>query len=74
MAVVMTNAWEHGSKRMFVGPKHAGEAWTDVLRLCPGQVVIDPEGWGVFPVASRSVAVWVSNRAEGREFVDGFVL
>ncbi|KAK3377223.1 glycoside hydrolase family 13 protein [Lasiosphaeria ovina] len=74
LAVVMTNSWEHAAKRMCVGSRHAGEVWTDVLRRCPGHVVIDPRGWGVFPTASRSVSVWVNRAAEGREFVDSFVL
>ncbi|KAK5661876.1 hypothetical protein OQA88_9984 [Cercophora sp. LCS_1] len=74
LAVVVTNGWEFASKKMFVGEQHAGEVWTDLLRWCPGQVVIDGKGWGEFPVAVRSVSVWVNRRAQEREFVDGFVL
>ena len=74
LAVVMTNGWEHARKAMFVGARHAGEAWTDVLRWCPGRVIIDDAGWGVFPVAPRSVSVWVSESAPGRDLVDSFVL
>lgn len=74
VACVMANWWEHASKRMYVGVEHAGEVWTDLLKFCPGEVVIDEEGWGVFPVAARSVAVWVSKEAEGREGVDAFEL
>lgn len=74
MAVVMTNGWEFASKRMFVGERHAGEGWTDVLRWCPGKVVIGGDGWAVFPVGCRSVAVWVNEKAQGRAVVDGFVL
>ncbi|KAK4145154.1 alpha-amylase [Dichotomopilus funicola] len=73
LAVVMTNAWEHASKRMFVGEHHAGEVWTDLLRWCPGQVVIGTDGWGVFPVGHRSVAVWVNSQVDGRGEVDSFV-
>ncbi|KAL2257995.1 hypothetical protein VTK26DRAFT_8862 [Humicola hyalothermophila] len=73
LAVVMTNAWECASKRMFVGKGHAGEVWTDLLRWCPGQVVIDADGWGVFSVGHRSVAVWVNAEAEGRDMVDSLV-
>ncbi|KAK4183137.1 alpha-amylase [Podospora australis] len=72
VAVVMTNAWECASKRMFVGRQHAGEIWTDLLKWCFGQVVIDGEGWGVFPVGPRSVSVWVNSTAEGRAGVDSF--
>jgi alpha-amylase len=74
LAVVMTNAWEYASKAMFVGRHHAGEVWTDLLKWCPGQVVIDADGWGLFPVGHRSVAVWVNSRATGRDVVDSFVL
>ena len=74
LAVVMTNAWEFASKAMFVGERHAGEVWTDLLRWCPGEAVIGADGWGVFPVGCRSVAVWVNAAALGREVVDEFVL
>ena len=74
LAVVMANSWEYAMKRMFVGNQHAGETWTDLLRWCPGQVVIDSEGWGAFLVGHRSVAVWVNAAAEGRDMVDNFVL
>ena len=74
LAVVMTNSWEYATKRMFVGKHHAGEMWTDLLKWCPGQVVIDQDGWGEFTVAHRSVSVWVSRWAMGREFADRFVL
>ncbi|KAK0610129.1 glycoside hydrolase superfamily [Bombardia bombarda] len=73
LAVVMTNAWECATKPMCVGRRHAGEVWTDVLRWCPGKVVIDGDGCGEFPVAPRSVSVWVNRVAQGREMVDGFV-
>ncbi|KAK3385763.1 alpha-amylase-like protein [Podospora didyma] len=74
LAVVMTNSWTYASKRMCVGARHAGEVWTDVLRLCPGEVVIDSSGFGVFPVGFRSVAVWVDRKAHGRGAADGLVL
>ncbi|KAH8881372.1 alpha-amylase-like protein [Thozetella sp. PMI_491] len=74
LAVVMTNAWEYRTKSMCVGRRHAGERWTDVLRWCPGTVTIDAEGFGVFPVAHRSVSVWVNEAAHGRDFVESFVL
>ncbi|KAL2170701.1 hypothetical protein VTG60DRAFT_4543 [Thermothelomyces hinnuleus] len=74
LAVVMTNAWEYASKRMFVGKQHAGEIWTDLLKWCPGRVIIDEDGWGLFPVGHRSVAVWVNTQAVGRDFADTFAL
>ena len=45
-------------KRMYVGIRHAGEEWTDVLEWCIGTVVIDSRGYGVFPVSAKSVSVW----------------
>ncbi|KAK3938965.1 glycoside hydrolase superfamily [Diplogelasinospora grovesii] len=73
LAVVMTNAWQYAAKSMCVGRRHAGERWTDLLCWCPGEVVIDANGWGDFPVGHRSVAVWVNRDAQGRDFVDSFV-
>lgn len=74
LAVVMTNAREAAVKAMCVGRQHAGEVWTDVLGGCWGQVRIDAEGWGVFPSAPRSVAVWTHCRASRRGELDGLVL
>ncbi|KAK4149463.1 alpha-amylase [Chaetomidium leptoderma] len=73
LAVVMTNAWEHARKTMFVGKHHAGEVWTDVLMWCPGHVVIGADGWGVFPVARQSVAVWVNIDAPARNMVCSYI-
>jgi alpha-amylase len=53
-------------KRMYVGVRHAGEEWTDVLEWCIGNVFIDTRGYGVFPVSTKSVSVWVNNKANGR--------
>ncbi|KAK4167034.1 alpha-amylase [Cladorrhinum sp. PSN259] len=74
LAVLMTNGWEYTSKKMFVGRQHAGEMWTDLLKWCHGQVVIDSEGWGVFYVGPQSVSVWVYAAAEGRKLADGLGL
>ena len=70
----MSNSWEVGEKRMNVGKQHAGEIWTDVLKWCWGEVVIDEEGRGDFGVGPRSVSVWVDKRAVGRQKVDGLIL
>ena len=74
LAVVMTNGWSFAHKRMNVGQQHAGERWTEILHWAWGEVVIDQRGWGTFPVGPRSVGVWVNAVAEGRKFLDGFVL
>ena len=53
-------------KRMYVGARHAGEEWTDILDWCIETVIIDRRGYGIFPVAAKSVSVWVNSRAKGR--------
>lgn len=70
LAVIMTNARRWVSKWMFVGPRHAGERWTDVLGGCWGETVVDANGWGEFKAGPRSVAVWVSKSAPRREEID----
>ncbi|KAJ5883475.1 uncharacterized protein N7473_010361 [Penicillium subrubescens] len=53
-------------KRMYVGVRHEGEEWTDVLEWCIGTVFINTRGYGMFPVSTKSVSVWVNNKANGR--------
>ncbi|RAL06907.1 alpha-amylase [Aspergillus homomorphus CBS 101889] len=55
------------TKRMYVGPGHAHETWTDVLESgssssssSSSPVVIDEHGYGLFPVSGRGVSVWVN--------------
>ena len=74
LAVVLTSGWTFASKRMYVGTRHAGERWTDILHCCWGEIIIDENGWGLFPVGPRSTAVWVNSAAEGRQFMDRFDL
>jgi alpha-amylase len=74
LAVIISNGWEAATKRMNVGKQHAGELWTDILRWCWGEVVIDEDGWGVFGVGPRSVSLWASKTALGRERLDALVL
>lgn len=69
LACVMSNA-EAFEKRMYVGRKHAGEVWSDILEWYPGTVTIDRHGYGDFPVAGMSVSVWVNVEAEGRDGLD----
>ena len=59
---------------MFVGQKHAGETWTEILGLdinrrqrIEKKVIIDSDGNGKFVCAPMSVAVWVKVNAPGRE-------
>lgn len=57
-------------KRMYVGKKHCGEEWTDILEWCVGTVIIDRRGYGIFPVSAKSASVWVSVNAGGRKDID----
>ena len=57
-------------KRMFVGHRHAGELWTDILGQRNEAVLINNCGYGVFPVAAMSVSAWVSSQAEGRNGIN----
>lgn len=74
LAVIMSNAPYPQSKRMYVGEQHAGEEWTDILRLTQGRVVIDERGRAKFPVQARSVGVWASSIALRREELDNLDL
>lgn len=64
----------YAHKYMNVGRQHAGETWTDIMGWAWGEVIIDREGWGWFPVGPRSMGVWVNERAAGRDKMDRFVL
>ncbi|KAF2678618.1 glycoside hydrolase family 13 protein [Lentithecium fluviatile CBS 122367] len=57
----------HYHKKMDVGAQHAGEVWADVLGGSLGKVTIDHGGYGMFPCQRNSVAIYVSESAEGRE-------
>ncbi|KAI1614740.1 alpha-amylase [Exophiala viscosa] len=72
LAVIMTNSWDRRSKRMFVGQRHAGERWKDILGWEDREVVIDAGGFGTFPVGHRSVGVWTDEKAPGFDMVSRF--
>ncbi|KAL4880235.1 glycoside hydrolase superfamily [Aspergillus karnatakaensis] len=65
LACIMSNAGT-SRKRMFVGTPHVGEEWTDILRSRTDVVTINKKGYGVFPVGSYSVSVWVNSSPECR--------
>ncbi|KAJ6080789.1 hypothetical protein N7499_005663 [Penicillium canescens] len=65
LACILSNG-SSSYKRMFIGLKHAGEMWTDILEWRDETVLIDRSGHGIFPVAAISVSVWVNSRAKGR--------
>ena len=46
---------------MFVGQEWANQTFVDLLGNHQGQVTIDEEGYGQFPVSERSVSVWAAN-------------
>ncbi|KAK4947443.1 hypothetical protein LTR10_013811 [Elasticomyces elasticus] len=72
LAVIMTNSWDRRSKRMFVGQRHAGERWKDILGWEDRDVVIDAGGFGTFPVGHRSVGVWTNEKASDFDMVSRF--
>ncbi|MBK0347817.1 alpha-amylase [Aerococcaceae bacterium zg-ZJ1578] len=59
IAVVMSNG-DDNEKRMFVGVLNAGKQFIDYLGNHDGSIIIDEEGWGVFPVNGGSLSVWTN--------------
>lgn len=74
IAVFINNSWTAKMKRMNVGPGCGGELWTDILSWSCGEVVIDESGWGEFRAGPRSVSIWASRTAPGREQLDEITL
>lgn len=74
IAVVISKSRKPQTKRMNVGRQHGGERWTDMLRGAQGEVRIDDEGWGLFPIqanqGSGCVAVWSHSAALDRGRLD----
>ncbi|KAB8246424.1 alpha-amylase [Aspergillus flavus] len=68
MACIMSNG-AAAEKRMYVGPKHANEQWTDIMQSHESVVTIDASGYGVFPVNGMSVSVWVNSAAPDRDIL-----
>ena len=58
LAVVISNAGD-GEKKMYIGKKHAGKSFSDILNNCEEKVIIDEEGFGVFKVKGKSVSIWI---------------
>ncbi|RMJ27106.1 alpha-amylase [Aspergillus sp. HF37] len=71
LACVLSNA-KASRKRMHVGRNHAGELWTDILGWCADTIAIDQRGYGIFPVGTKSVSVWVNAAAEGRQHLASY--
>ncbi|KAL2809121.1 glycoside hydrolase superfamily [Aspergillus granulosus] len=64
LACLMSNAGR-ATKRMYVGPGHSNEVWTDILRpqCARTQVTVDERGYAEFSVHAGSVSVWVESKA-----------
>lgn len=60
-AVVMTNG-KAGTKSMEMGKPHVGNRFVDIYGQC-GEVQVNQDGWADFPVADRSVSIWVSRES-----------
>ncbi len=58
LAVVISNSSD-GEKKMFVGQKFAGQKFKDALNICPDEIIIDNEGYGIFKVKGKSASIWV---------------
>ena len=44
---------------MYIGKKHAGKSFSDILNNCEEKIIIDEEGFGVFKVKGKSVSIWI---------------
>jgi len=67
LAVLLNVSPKMKTKRMFVGFQHNGEFWIDILGDGGSEVIIQPDGFGVFEVAPHATAVWGSKTAAGRQ-------
>jgi alpha-amylase len=54
------------SKWMEVGGVHAGRVFVDLLEHCPGEVLINADGWGEFCCSGGSVSVWAPAASSAR--------
>ena len=59
LAVILTNS-SSTNKRMYVGEIHSNEKFIDALGNSNNEVIIDEQGYGIFPVNEKSVSIWVS--------------
>lgn len=56
-AILLSNG-DEGEKKMYVGKKHVGKIYTDLLKLCEQEIQIDENGEAVFYCTAGSVSVW----------------
>lgn len=50
------------TKRMYVGTRHKGEVWYDVMGNISDKVTISNDGYGVFKVKNKSYSVWINEK------------
>jgi alpha-amylase len=48
-----------GTKKMYVGADHKGEAWIDATNQILEKVIIDENGFGIFKVLDGSYSIWI---------------
>jgi cytoplasmic alpha-amylase len=51
---------------MEIGSSYAGLTYYDILENCSETVQVQEDGTAEFPVAERSVSVWVAQDTEGQ--------
>jgi len=58
LAALISNTYNGGIKKMFVGEKHAGKTFMDLTGNVSGEIKIAGDGNGDFSVNGNSYAVW----------------
>ena len=59
LVTILTNWYEDGEKKMFVGKENSGKVYYDALNNIEDKVIIDKKGYGVFKVKGKSVSVYI---------------
>ena len=59
LVTIMTNWYEDGEKKMYVGKENGGQVYYDALGNIEDEVIIDKNGYGVFKVKGKSVSVYI---------------
>ena len=57
--VLLISNNESDSKNMFIGMSRSEQIWYDITGNIREEVVIGHDGYGHFPVSSRSFSIWV---------------
>ncbi len=59
--VLLLSNGDDGTKKVCVGPEHAGENWKELTGSICENVIIDSDGYGEFSVKGRNLSVWVKD-------------